>query len=336
MGNFFAIDRGGWNRAVQLGMNCAVAYLVMARGTGADQVTTSWSANAIETNTSIPRHLAKKSIAKLNEAGLITTVKSGLRPQYKLHQPEERDLIFLPNAIIDGASHETSPVELLRQSHNIDSLFIFVLLYASQNLPDDGGIEWRPSRGIRREYQQEHLGEVGRWKVLGFNRARLQISKNADFAKHHIASVDELRRFTAAIELLISLGLVFEVEHLVDAYSDDGVVMHPLPLSDRDCEPGEYAITGAVIDAISELPQDYMLHRAGGCDAIVPVAKHYSSVSLVGILRLRYRPQTTMTASWLEQSDEWEDYRTAYAEIQNEFKGLQYQGISRVIKDIQC
>jgi hypothetical protein len=37
-GGFFAVDRRAWARACGLGMNAAVAYLVLARGTGGDNL----------------------------------------------------------------------------------------------------------------------------------------------------------------------------------------------------------------------------------------------------------------------------------------------------------
>jgi hypothetical protein len=44
---FFSIDRGAFRCAAVGGLNSAVAYLVMARGTGPDNRTTQWSVNAI-------------------------------------------------------------------------------------------------------------------------------------------------------------------------------------------------------------------------------------------------------------------------------------------------
>jgi hypothetical protein len=51
-----------------LGLNPAVAYLVLARGSGADNRTTAWSVNAIEGYTGIGRPRAKKAIDALMTA----------------------------------------------------------------------------------------------------------------------------------------------------------------------------------------------------------------------------------------------------------------------------
>ena len=47
-GGFFAIDARTWARVCALGLNPAVAYLVLARGSGPDNRTSAWSVNAIE------------------------------------------------------------------------------------------------------------------------------------------------------------------------------------------------------------------------------------------------------------------------------------------------
>jgi hypothetical protein len=83
-GEFFAIDRRAWARVCTLGMNAAVAYLVQVRGTGADQRTTSWSVNAIESYTGIGRPNAQKAIKALEQAGLVHIVQTGTRPRYRI------------------------------------------------------------------------------------------------------------------------------------------------------------------------------------------------------------------------------------------------------------
>jgi hypothetical protein len=68
-GDFFAIDRRTWARVCGLGMNPAVAYLVLARFTGKTNRTTAASVHAIETYTSISRGRARVAIDKLIQCG---------------------------------------------------------------------------------------------------------------------------------------------------------------------------------------------------------------------------------------------------------------------------
>ena len=61
-GDFFAVDRRTWARACSLGMNAAVAYLVLGRGTARDNRTTAWSVQAVEKYTSISRGRAQQAL----------------------------------------------------------------------------------------------------------------------------------------------------------------------------------------------------------------------------------------------------------------------------------
>jgi hypothetical protein len=48
--------------------------------------------------------------------------------------------IWLPNAIVDGAADETPPLRLLRQMQDVRRLRLFVSMYDSHDLANDGGI----------------------------------------------------------------------------------------------------------------------------------------------------------------------------------------------------
>lgn len=83
-GGFFAVDRRVWRRVVDLGMNAAVAFLVLARGSGGDNATTSWSTDAVERYTGISRHKAKDAIALLEREGVLLLVRGGTKPSRKI------------------------------------------------------------------------------------------------------------------------------------------------------------------------------------------------------------------------------------------------------------
>ena len=83
-GEFFAIDRRAWAMACKQGLNPAVVYLLLARGTGPDQRTTSWSVNAVENYTGISRPRARDGLEKLVQAGLVRITQGGTRPRYYL------------------------------------------------------------------------------------------------------------------------------------------------------------------------------------------------------------------------------------------------------------
>ena len=62
----------------------AAAYLVMACGTGGDNVTSSWSVNAIKKHTKIASTRAKEAIERLIKKRLVTKVNGVKPPRYKL------------------------------------------------------------------------------------------------------------------------------------------------------------------------------------------------------------------------------------------------------------
>jgi len=88
-GDFFAVDRRAWARACGLGLNPAVAYLVLARGTGADNRATTWSVQAVERYTSVSCGRASGALKVLQENGLVQVLRGGTRPKYRLAAAHE-------------------------------------------------------------------------------------------------------------------------------------------------------------------------------------------------------------------------------------------------------
>ena len=83
-GDFFAVDRRSWAKACQHGMNAAVTYLVLARGTGRDNRRTAWSIQAVEKYTGISRGRAQQALERLRTEGLVDVLRDGTKPQYRL------------------------------------------------------------------------------------------------------------------------------------------------------------------------------------------------------------------------------------------------------------
>lgn len=81
---FFAVDRRTWARVCGLCLNRAVAYLVLARGTGKSNRETAWSVQAIETYTGISRSRAHAAVAALIKDGVLRKLRDGTRPKYEL------------------------------------------------------------------------------------------------------------------------------------------------------------------------------------------------------------------------------------------------------------
>jgi hypothetical protein len=84
LSGFFAVDYRTWARVCGLSLNCAVAYLVLARGTGKNNRETAWSVDAIERYTGIARSRARDAIRSLLDAGVVRQIRAGSHPKYDL------------------------------------------------------------------------------------------------------------------------------------------------------------------------------------------------------------------------------------------------------------
>ena len=83
-GGFFAVDSRIWLKVCQFGMNEAIAYLVLARGTGRDNRTTTWSVESIERYTGISRHRAAAAVKNLQAREFTRLLRDGTKPKYEL------------------------------------------------------------------------------------------------------------------------------------------------------------------------------------------------------------------------------------------------------------
>ena len=89
-GHFFGLHFPTFLEACKLGMNHAVSYLILARGTQADNRTTTWSTNAVEKKSLISRPKAKECISDLTERKLVEHVGGTKhRPVRALFAPPE-------------------------------------------------------------------------------------------------------------------------------------------------------------------------------------------------------------------------------------------------------
>jgi len=81
---YFAVDHRTWARVCGFGLNAAVAYLVLSRGTGKSNRESAWSVMAIEKYTSISRSRAHDAVSALIEDGVVRKLREGTRPKYEL------------------------------------------------------------------------------------------------------------------------------------------------------------------------------------------------------------------------------------------------------------
>ena len=85
-GCFFAVDQRIWEKLPEIGMNEAVAYLVLAQGTGRNHKATSWSVNALKTYAGISWERGKAAIENLIGRGFIRCAEThtAAKPRYEI------------------------------------------------------------------------------------------------------------------------------------------------------------------------------------------------------------------------------------------------------------
>ena len=85
-GNFFRVDRRIWGEVCGLGMNPAVAYLVLVQGTDANNRLTRWSVTSLKRYTGMSWERGKPAIEQLIESEFLRYAKehTRARPRYEL------------------------------------------------------------------------------------------------------------------------------------------------------------------------------------------------------------------------------------------------------------
>lgn len=332
-GKFFRIDREVWAEVAVLGLNPATAYLVLACGTGRDNQTTSWSVNSIENYAGMGRTRARKAIEALIELGAVSQVKDGASPKYFLEplaklnrkdpkplfvkQSEDEQWIWMPNAIVVGAKGEMPPLAKIRSLQDIRTLQLFVALYGCHELAENGGVHWRT---IRQKYERKRITERGIWNIWGFNAKDVEVFLDKKIYKIFQPSkinyfgtrrkteggstnISKLH-FWASWNQLKRAGLVQIVPHLVEADNSEASVLFPCPGRHDDGEELEKELGERAERAADRLLGDSLGLRMEDYDFVLPVPEGYPKVEMVGIIRLRYRPHTRMTAAWAAKGED--------------------------------
>ena len=291
-GEFFAVEVNAWELACGVGLNPAIAYLVMARGTGRDNVTTMWSAEAVFRHSGIAWRRADAAIRQLIEEGLVTKLKAGKRPRYKLTLPgSKEDLIWLPNSLVTGAGDEVPPIAKLRQTQELSYLRAYIGLYDMQDLTGDGGLPrslmWHPMETRKR------IMSYGPFDVVGFTKQSERYCNTT--GPLAVFKGDDPPSAWDFLTTLERLGLLEWVIYLADSESPDSELIHPLT-GDEHAE----GVASAAFEFASELPGGFK-YETENFDFVLPIPSHMAKATLVGVGRLRYRPRTARTSAWYAQ-----------------------------------
>jgi hypothetical protein len=303
---FFSIDRELFARITGLGLKSALAYLVLAAGTGREQRVTAWSVNAVRNYAGLGRKRAEGAVGALLDGGFLTRERGGRHPRYRL-LPGEGAVAWLPNTLVTGAADEPTPLERIRPTGDAKVLRLLVDLYGENALPDDGGVcreyLWYPTKRAR-------LAEIGSFLLWGFRPEKPLVYPSAPFAR---AQTDggSVTPFFERLETLLVTGLASWAFYVLD--EPEGEPILPLEAdTEEERQVGEVAQwAGEQLE--SHLNAPGVESEAGGYNWWVPLPRHIRDPAVVGVLRLRYRPHTSMTARWWASTQEmatWKDFLT--------------------------
>ena len=222
--------------------------------------------------------------------------------------PVQDELIWLPNTLMDGAAFESPPVQKAWETRDPDIMRLLVELYNEQNLAEHGGVD--PFL-FRHTFERHKVGQQGEYVVWGF-RSDQQIAWNREpFAQFIDKSTGKLdSKIWETIGLLKDIG-AFEMVPMFcldSGYSEDRgetgfVPVHPCVQHERPGDEDIEAKIGAAAHAAgcAMLSEGHLKRVEAEELILVPALRHQVNVSMVGVLRARYRPHTARTAAWREK-----------------------------------
>lgn len=312
-GEFFAVNRHAFKVACANGLNEAVMLLVMARGSGKDNSTTMWSAEAAHRYTGLAWRRGKEAVGNLARMKLVTVEQEGKRPRYKLVKPESvEDYLWLPNTLVTGAGNEVPPLAKLRQAQNLDWLACFIELYGAQDLAADGGL---PRILYHKPFKtRTKICEWGQYDMIGFQSDGMRYcTPEGPLARLKAETKTEPKggwpswNFLHAIE---GMGLLERADYLAESEDNGSELIHPLSGDDL-----ADTVAGAAYNLAESLPGGFQ-YEAQNYDYVLPVPRHMARTAVVGIARLRYRPRTSRTSAWWAQHvQRCEDYTALYGRL---------------------
>jgi hypothetical protein len=312
-GEFFMVDRRTWLHVCGMGINEAVSFLVLARGSGPDNASTRWSVDAIERYTGMSRKRAKPAIASLAGAKVIVVQQDGTRPRYRINSPkdipgiktgkaDEAEWLWLPNAIVSGAADEVPPVELLRQTQDIMLLRLFCELYGAQDLVAEGGID---RAQMYKKAERLEVGQHAEFTVWGFGPLNEWVRETPVSSPHcdppkKSGEPGRAKSWFERTAQLRDLGLIEWLPFLVESSDLSAELIHPCSMEGNGSIEAQigYAAHQASFRMLPDGKFTWARDQLGPYAQFAPVKRHLRKVELIGVARLRYRPRTSRTSAW--------------------------------------
>ena len=173
----------------------------------------------IEKRAGIGRARARKAVDRLlSDKQLlqrgVRALNGKMRQIFTLSHSAHPHLIFLPNAFINGATGEDSPIERLRIANSMPALQMMVDIYDTQDMAGSSGLDWTEIRG---QYDRKLIRDFGAFNVWGFNSTNQTASTNCALRKRFGKLTRESNdAFWSAFTILERTSLIESVRHIVD------------------------------------------------------------------------------------------------------------------------
>lgn len=343
-GDFFIIDIETWQTIYDDLLNplntgylddtkatrILASYLVLACGTGGDNVTSRWSATACQKYAGFSVQTGKVAIEYLEQLGHISIAEkkkaTSKNNTYKLTKPKQGNEIYIPKSLVMGVNGELTAINRLYLEGNPHLLYLFIRLYAFQyktldiidpNLVSSLIVTY--NENTPQPYTQLLYNESGYlnvWGVSNFFTSSAQTNGNFfDFNtnKYLFEHKDE-KGVWAFYHKLQSLGLLQTVTYACvgDDYSDPNEI-------DPICELDTFAQSAYYtwIDILSEnkslqlstITESYEISHT------VVLPKTYQQIHFATFNRLTYRTK-------LGDNTRFEQEKKINAEIMRLFKNI--------------
>ena len=291
-GQFFAVDPDQFEAAANLGMNAGLAFLVIACGTGKDNRTSAWSAEAVRRYTGIAWNRANLAIDALKKADIVAATMSKTRPRYKLPAPDHSRLIWMPNQLVTSAAGEECPLVRIRRTHELDVLRVLVRMYAVHDLQNEGGI---PRRLLWGSYTRERIVEHGAHVLYGLDYETDTVRDSP------ILAGIQREQWWPTLRLLGSTSLMQGIPWLFDGDHDEAEPIHPLggdPAADRIVESlGRYLEwADEIFPSVANAREDF--------EWIIPIPNSYPKATIIRVFRLRYWPHAAYSLAGMATTTE--------------------------------
>lgn len=318
-GKYFRIDRRKFEKVCDLGHYPAICYLVLSCGIQKDTNISTWGVNSIEKYAGIGRPRANRAFDSLKRHKHIhlasETIAGRARRVWRIEVTSEPDWVYLPNALIKSAMTEVAPIERLRKLGSVEAIRMLIHIYELQDLPGNGGLDWEH---IRKTHDRDLITERGIFSIFGFNYKTSTSPWESPLRKQFGPPSNENNdQFWNTVSMLVDNGMLEWVRLLVERPGADAEIICPCP-EGRYGTAEEREVTSAAqeaVEALLENDEGGPKYQVENYELVVPVPSDQPDVTVVSVLRTRYRAHTRKLSAWGAELQKCQVYITGFRDL---------------------